>query len=154
MGHEAAGNRGRVVRRALQLLLVACVGLGAVSASAGGLNAKDQKAIIGVVQAQLDAFAHDDAALAFSYAAPNIRQQIGSAENFLAMVRNRYQVVYRPSSATFMQPHGEASKAILKVQLTDEGGDSWTATYTLQKQKDKAWRITGCEVAEATGTFV
>jgi hypothetical protein len=141
-------------RRAAQLLMAAFLGLWALQASAGGLSPKEQKQIIEVVQAQLNAFAQDDAAKAFSYAAPNIRHLVGTAENFLEMVRTQYEIVYRPSSTTFMQPNGEAGEAVLKVQLTDEDGDAWIAMYTLQRQKNKAWKITGCTVAEATGTMV
>jgi hypothetical protein len=141
-------------RRAAQLLMAAFLGLWALQVSAGGLSPKEQKQIIEVVQAQLNAFAQDDAAKAFSYAAPNIRHLVGTAENFLEMVRTQYEIVYRPSSTTFMQPNGEAGEAVLKVQLTDEDGDAWIAMYTLQRQKNKAWKITGCTVAEATGTMV
>jgi hypothetical protein len=70
------------------------------------------------------------------------------------MVRTQYEIVYRPSSTTFMHPSGEAGEAVLKVQLTDEDGGVWIATYTLQRQKNKSWKITGCAVAEATGTMV
>ncbi len=141
-------------RRAVQVLMVVLLGMGALPASAGGLSPKDQKQIIEVVQAQLNAFAQDDAAKAFSYAAPNIRHLVGTAENFLEMVRTQYEIVYRPSSTTFMQPNGEAGEAVLKVQMTDVDGDAWIATYTLQKHKNKTWKITGCAVAEATGTMV
>jgi len=141
-------------RHAVQLLLIAFFGLWAMPASAGGLSPKDQKQIIAVVQAQLEAFAQDDAAKAFSYAAPNIRRLVGSAENFLEMVRTQYEIVYRPSATTFMQPTGEAGEAVLKVRMTDEDGDAWIATYTLQRQKTKVWRITGCAINEATGTAV
>jgi hypothetical protein len=141
-------------RRTVQLLMVAFIGLWVVPTSAGGLTSKDQRQIIEVVQAQLDAFARDDAVRAFSYAAPNIKHLAGSAENFMEMVRTRFQVVYSPSSTAFMQPSGNAQDAVLPVQMTDEKGDSWVATYTLQMQKDKTWRITGCVIAEATGTMV
>ena len=141
-------------RRAFQLLMVVLLGLWALPASAGGLSPKDQKQIIQVVQAQLNAFAKDDAAKTFSFAAPNIRHLVGTAENFLEMVRTQYEIIYRPSSTTFMQPTGEAGEAVLKVRITDEDGDKWIATYTLQKQKAKVWRITGCAVNEATGTAV
>ena len=141
-------------KHAVQLLLIAFIGLWAMPASAGGLSPKDQKQIIAVVQAQLEAFAQDDAAKAFSYAAPNIRRLVGSAENFLEMVRTQYEIVYRPSATTFMQPTGEAGEAVLKVRMTDEDGDAWIATYTLQRQKTKVWRITGCAITEATGTAV
>jgi hypothetical protein len=134
--------------------MVACLGLWLLPAGAGGLSPKDQKQIIGVVQAQLNAFAQDDADKAFSYAAPNIQHLMGSAENFIEMVRNHFEVVYRPASASFMQPRGEAGEAVLKVRMTDGEGESWIATYTLQRLKDKTWRITGCAVAQATGTMV
>jgi len=143
-----------ISRRTVQLFMIAFLGLWALPASAGGLSAKDQKQIIEVVQAQLDAFAQDDAAKAFSFAAPNIRHIVGSAENFLEMVRTQYEIVYRPSSTTFMQPNGEAGEAVLKVRMTDEDGDAWIATYTLQRQKNKIWKITGCAISEATGTAV
>jgi hypothetical protein len=45
-------------------------------------------------------------------------------------------------------------QAVLKVRMTDEDGDTWIATYTLQRQKTKVWRISGCAVNEATGTAV
>jgi hypothetical protein len=141
-------------RTTVQLLIVAILGLWALPASAGGLSPKDQRQIIEVVQSQLKAFAQDDAAKAFSFAAPNVRNLVGNAENFLEMVRTQYEIVYRPSATTFMQPIGEAGEAVLKVRMTDEDGDTWIATYALQKQKTKVWRITGCAVNEATGTAV
>jgi hypothetical protein len=141
-------------RQAVQLLMVAFLGLWALPACAGGLSAKDQRQIIEVVRRQLDAFSQDDAAKAFSYAAPNIRHLVGTAENFLEMVRTQYDIVYRPTTTTFMQPSGEAGEAVLKVQMTDEDGGAWIATYTLQRQKNKSWKITGCSIAEATGTMV
>jgi hypothetical protein len=143
-----------VSRRAVQLLVLAFIGLWALPAGAGGLSHKDQKQIIEVVRAQLNAFAQDDAVKAFSYAAPNIRQLMGSADNFMEMVRSQYEIVYRPASTIFMQPSGEAGEAVLRVQMTDEDGDAWIAMYTLQRQRNKAWRITGCAVFEATGTVV
>ena len=141
-------------RRAVQMFIFAILGIWALPASAGGLSPKEQKQIIEVVQAQLTAFSQDDAAKAFSYAAPNIRHLVGTAENFLEMVRTQYEIVYRPSSTIFMQPNGRAGEAVLKVQMTDEDGDAWMATYTLQKQKNKTWKITGCAVSETTGTMV
>jgi hypothetical protein len=118
------------------------------------LTPLDEQQISTVVQSQLSAFAKDDAAAAFSYAAPNIRKQLGNASNFMDMVRNRYEVIYRPSSVVLFKPQGEGAQAILKVQLTDDAGALWIAIYTLQRQKNKSWRISGCVVNESTGTFV
>ena len=141
-------------RRAFQLCLLAMLGAWVLPASANGLTPKDQKQIIEVVQAQLNAFAKDDAARAYAYATPSIQHMVGSAQNFLAMVRTQYEVVYRPSSTSFMLPSGNATEAELKVQLTDADGDAWIATYVLQRQKNKTWRIAACAVAQATGTMI
>jgi hypothetical protein len=141
-------------RPVVQWLAVAFLCFLALPASASSLSPKDQRQIIEVVQAQLHAFAQDDAAKAFSYAAPNIKLMMGNAQNFLEMVRTQYEVVYKPSSTTFMQPIGEAGEALLMVRMTDDDGSAWIATYTLHKQKNKAWLISGCAVSEATGTAV
>ena len=86
---------------ALALLLT----LWATQAQAA-LSAADERGVREVVQAQLAAFAGDDAEKAFSYAAPNIRQSLGTAERFMAMVRSNYAVVYRPASVTLLRPEG------------------------------------------------
>jgi hypothetical protein len=149
-------NRLRAVVSAqmVQGVLIAMLALWAWPASANGLSPRDQKQVIEVVQAQLAALARDDAVKAFSYASPNIQKQLGSAQNFMAMVRTRYQAVYRPTTTTFMQPSGDASAAELQVHMVDAQGNSWIATYVLERQRNKTWRIAGCAIAEATGTMV
>ena len=91
------------MRRRLFVLAVVAVAW-AMPAGATGLAGADARKVRAVVQAQLDAFAHDDAARAFSYAAPNIRAMFGSAERFRARVRHAYPVVYRPASVAFLVP--------------------------------------------------
>jgi hypothetical protein len=142
------------LRRAAELAMVLYVGFFALPASAGDLKPQDQKRIVEVVQAQLSAFAQDDAVKAFSFAAPNIQQMVGTAENFIEMVRNNYEVVYRPASTAFSQPKGTDMQAALRVQMTDEAGSVWVAIYGLQKQKNKTWRITGCILSKPTGTMI
>jgi len=73
-----------------------------VAAADHRLTAADEKAIHAVVKAQLDAFAHDDARKAFSYATSDIRDQFRDADIFMAMVRHSYAVVYRPASVSFL----------------------------------------------------
>src|SRR5664279_3931122 len=74
------------------------------TASAEPVAAADAKAIRVVIEAQLDAFAADDAKRAFSYAAPAIRAMFGTPERFLAMVRTSYPAVYRAAGAIFLAP--------------------------------------------------
>lgn len=123
----------------------------AMTASAAPLTAVDEKNVRAVVQSQLAAFAKDDAATAFSFAAPNVRKAVGTAEAFMTMVRRDYPVVYRPASVAFLKPEGKDGQVIQRVQMADAQGVSWLAVYSLQQQGNKAWRITGCVVVENKG---
>lgn len=127
---------------AFQLLLVA---------HAAPFTAADEKMVRTVVEAQLAAFAKDDAVTAFSYAAPNIREAIGTADAFLTMVRRDYPVVYRPASVAFLKAEGKADDVVQRVQMLDAGGNSYLAFYSLRRYKGNVWRITGCTVAENKG---
>ena len=111
----------------------------------------DAQSVRSVVEGQLDAFAQDDAARAFALAAPNVRQAAGTAPVFMAMVRRNYPVVYRPASVAFLKPDAEGDQVIQRVQMTDASGDAWLVIYSLQRQKSKAWRITGCQVVSNKG---
>ena len=115
------------------------------NAPAATLRAADEKAVITVVQAQLAAFAADDAQKAFSYAAPTIQKMFETAPNFLAMVRQQYPVVYRPVTTIFLKPEMQGEQVLLRVQMTDTGGRPWLAAYSLQ-QVNRQWRIAGCVV--------
>lgn len=116
-----------------------------------GLSTGDAAQVRTTIQSQLAAFAKDDANNAFSYAAPNVRKTFGSAAPFLDMVRRSYPVVYRPASVAFLTPEGAGSQAVQRVQMQDAAGNAYLATYTLERQKNKAWRITGCQVAANKG---
>lgn len=120
-------------------------------AQTGPVSAGDTKAVRAVVEAQLDAFAADDAKKAFSYAAPSIREMFGTPERFIEMVRAGYPAVYRPASVTFLQPLRVQGQLVQGVRLTDADGGQWLATYRLERQPDKSWRISGCDVQPATG---
>jgi hypothetical protein len=122
--------------------------LGAAPAQAAPFTAADEKSVRSVIESQLAAFAKDDAAKAFSFAAPNVREAVGNAAGFMAMVRKDYPVVYRPGSVAFLKAEGKDDQAIQRVQMTDAGGASWLAVYSLERQRNKAWRITGCAVVE------
>jgi Domain of unknown function (DUF4864) len=117
------------------------------SAWAAGISKAETKKVRAVIEAQLAAFADDDAKRAFSYAAPAIREMFGTPEQFMAMVRQSYPVVYRPASVSFLQPEAIDGLVIQAVEMTDGRGGVWTAVYRLQRQRDRSWRISACEVA-------
>lgn len=124
------------------------------AAQAAPVSKGDTKKIRSVIQAQLDAFARDDAQRAFSYAAPGIRKMFGTPERFLAMVREGYPVVYRPASVGFLAPEANGATVIQAVEMADGEGTLWVAVYQLERQRGGAWRITGCELMPSDGKVV
>ncbi|MEO6017174.1 MAG: DUF4864 domain-containing protein [Polaromonas sp.] len=136
---------------ALALFCLACL---MAPAHAAPFITDDEKSVRAVVEGQLAAFAKDDANKAFSFAAPNVREAVGNARGFLAMVRRDYPVVYRPASVAFLKAEGKDDQVIQRVQLTDASGDAWLAIYSLERQKNRSWRITGCLVVENKGRMV
>ena len=122
-----------------------------VALPAGALSAEDEKNVRMVVQGQLDALARDDAAKAFSFAAPNVRDAFVTAPRFLDMVQRGYPVVHHPASVAFLKVEGKNMLAFQRVQMTDQAGVPWLATYSLSQQKNGDWRITGCSVVANQG---
>lgn len=135
-----------------KLMLTMAMLLASLAAGAAEVSRADAKAARAVVQAQLAALAADDAVRAFSFAAPPIRDQFGTAERFVEMVRKSYPVVHRPASTTFLTPDGDGADLVVQpVQMTDAAGAAWLAIYRLQRQPDKRWKIIGCEIVRNDG---
>lgn len=131
------------------LLFLAC--LIATDARAADEAARD--AARATVERQIEAFRRDDAATAYAQAAPQIQSLFPSPETFLAMVRQGYGAVYRARrfSVDRIEDAGDDGLA-LGVTIQDEAGADWAALYSLQKQPDGAWRITGCRLVKAPGS--
>ena len=106
-----------------------------------------------VVQAQLDAFAADDARRAFLLASPSARRHLRSPDNFINLVRRNYAVVYRPASVAFLKPQSIDGVVTLGVQMTDAQGSAWLATYQLERQPDGIFLIDGCELVANEGRY-
>ena len=142
-----------IQRRCISLLLAASFAglVGVANAQSAAVSGDEAKAMRAVVEAQLAAFAADDAKRAFSYAAPSIREMFGTPDRFMAMVRAGYPVVYRPASVIFLVPLRSQGQLFQGVQMTDTGGSLWLATYRLERQPDGNWRISGCDVQPSSG---
>lgn len=107
-------------------------------------SAADQAAIASVIQAQIEAFRHDDAPGAFAYAAPSIQAMFENPDRFMAMVRAGYPPVYRPRSVDMAGLEQIDGQLTQKVELTGPDGQPALALYTMQRQADGNWKITGC----------
>ena len=105
------------------------------------------------ISRQVEALAKDDAAAAYAQASPAIRGLFPTPEVFIGMVRTNYRPVYRHRSFVF-GPSREKDESSLsqEVAIQDEYGVDWTADYTLERQPDGAWQITGCRLTKAPGT--
>ncbi len=131
--------------RAFVLFVGLLIGL-IVPAQAGD----DVAAAQTIIRSQEQAFAHDDAATAYSYAAPAIHAMFPDADEFMAMVRRGYAPVYRHKSFEFGVGRAADGKIAQTVRIIDADGNPWDALYTLEQQADGSWKITGC-VLHAVG---
>jgi len=146
------GSRRRAVWLALVLVLtLVLMPWAAGQAQAAEVSAPDAKAARAVIEGQLAALAADDAKRAFGFAAPALREYFGTPENFLEMVRTSYPVVYRPASVAFLKPEWLDGELVQGVHMSDDHGVLWLALYRLQRQKNKSWRISACQIVQAEG---
>jgi hypothetical protein len=134
--------------RSILATLFLVFGLVAAAIPSRAADDAERDAIRALIQSQLDAFASDDGARAYSFAAPSIKRIFPDEGTFLRMVRESYAAVYRHKDVLFgeLSDHGEGR--IQAVKLTDEAGDSWLALYTLEKQPDGSWLISGCTLVK------
>ena len=134
------------MRKRLQFLALSALLL-TVPVAAQADDAGDIKTVI---SGQLQAFKTGDGPTAYSYAAPNIKQMFPSQAAFMAMVEGGYAPVFRSSNAVFgkMTPEGKGCRQ--EVYLTDKSGQSYIASYTLERQPDGSLKITSCAIRKGT----
>jgi hypothetical protein len=109
----------------------------------------DVTAAQNVIRAQEQALAHDDAAAAYSYAAPAIHGLFPQADTFMAMVQRGYAPVYRHKRFEFGESRVEGGWIAQHVHIIDADGEPWEALYTLEQQPDGSLKITGCTLIKA-----
>jgi hypothetical protein len=117
--------------------------------TAPALAADDVAAAQGVISSQAEAFSRDDAAAAYSYAAPAIREMFPQADIFMFMVQNSYAPVYRHRSFEFGEARVEDGQVAQRVHIVDANGEAWEALYTLEREPDGSLKIIGCVLLKA-----
>jgi Domain of unknown function (DUF4864) len=125
--------------RALVLLAAFLIGLTSPASAAD-----DVAAAQGVIRSQVEALGRDDAAAAYSHAAPAIRDVFPQANIFMDMVRRSYAPVYRHKSFEFGEARASGGKIALRVHIVDADGIPWEALYTLELEPDGSVKISGC----------
>lgn len=129
---------------ALLLWPLQCLAQG--EGNAAGVAAADAAAIRSVIERQLEAFQRDDGATAFTFASPYLQGMFGTPEAFMAMVKGGYQPVYRPRGHEFATLVKGESGPVQKVLFTDADGRVVLALYSMERQPDGSWRISGCSL--------
>ena len=135
--------------RAILGFLLLFVALASPPAAAQEVSSADQAAIRQVIQSQLDAFQHDDAGAAWSYASPSIQSMFTTPEIFMQMVKTGYQPVYRPREVEFRQLGDVGGSLVQDVFVVGPDGRPVIARYSMEKQPDGSWRINGCALTQA-----
>jgi Domain of unknown function (DUF4864) len=102
-----------------------------------------------VIRSQAEAFGRDDAAAAYSYAAPAIHDLFPQADIFMYMVQNSYGPIYRHRSFEFGEARVSDGKIAQRVHIIDANGEAWEALYTLEQQPDGSLKIIGCVLLKA-----
>lgn len=120
---------------------------------AAGLADADRAAIQALIGDQIAAFRRDDGAAAYSMASPGIQRIFPTINAFMAMVRGGYMPVYRPRSVVFGPLEAVGGRTIQKVFVTGPDGLAYTANYSLERQPDGSWLISGCTLLKPSPTI-
>jgi hypothetical protein len=131
----------------LTVALLMSINLAAAQSADTTLGDADQGAIRQVVESQIEAFQKDEWAAAFAYASPVVQQKFGDPTTFMEMVKSGYGPVYRPRQVTFGKVIDTQYGPDQIVQLIGPDGLAYTAHYTMERQPDGTWKISGCYLA-------
>jgi hypothetical protein len=123
------------------LVLLAAFLIGLVSPA---LPADDIAAAQSIIRSQVEALGRDDAAAAYSYAAPAIHDMFPQPDIFLGMVQRSYAPVYRHKSFEFGEARVADGQIAQRVHIIDADGVPWEALYTLELEPDGSVKISGC----------
>ncbi|NTJ64404.1 DUF4864 domain-containing protein [Agrobacterium rhizogenes] len=102
----------------------------------------------GLIEQQIEAFLHDDAATAYSFAAPGIKALFPDKDSFFAMVKKSYQPVFHPGNYAFGKSRAIDNGAVVyqEVLITGTDDKDWTAIYQITRQPDGSYKINGVQI--------
>ncbi|MFD1326789.1 DUF4864 domain-containing protein [Mycoplana ramosa] len=102
-----------------------------------------------VIERQIDAFLHDDATAAYSFASPTIREKFPDETSFFDMVKRGYGPVYRPGNFAFGRSKVSGGTVLQEVLITGSDGKDWTLIYQVVRQPDGSYKINGVHMQPA-----
>lgn len=135
----------------MRLFILAAVLLAWLAGPAVAQTEADRTAVQGVITSQIEAFRADNAASAYSHAAPNVKAMFPSPDVFMEMVRIGYSAVYRPQSFEFGPLDQADGKWVQPVRLIGPDGQPKVALYVMEQQADGSWKIAGVHLLKGRG---
>jgi hypothetical protein len=114
------------------------------------LPAQEWTAIRKVIDDQREALKAGDGAKAMTYAAPGIREQFGTPDNFMRMVREGYGALLTARRTQFLEGAVIEDAIVQPLRLVLADDTVLVALYQMQKQPNGEWRIAGCLIAPST----
>lgn len=105
-----------------------------------------------LIEEQIEAFLHNDAATAYSFAAPGIKALYPDKDTFFSMVKRSYEPVYHPGNYAFGRSKSVDDGAVVyhEVLITGRDGKDWSAIYQLARQPDGSYKISGVTILPNT----
>lgn len=107
-----------------------------------------EEPIRNTIQSQIDAFLADDFARAFTFASPTIKGIFGTPENFGAMVKQGYPMVYRPAQVEMGELREIAGNLWQRVRVVDQAGTAWYLDYMMIETAE-GWQINAVQLLPA-----
>jgi hypothetical protein len=149
---------GRFLRRHRALLKVAerlalffVLALLVAGPAAGGPEHELRHSVISVIKEQLAAFQRDDGKAAFAYASPDVQDQFGTPEAYLAKFAVSYKPVYRPRHVTFLNLAYSRGRLVQRVLVVGPDGVAVVALFPMVQMTDGTWRVDGLVLVPAAG---
>jgi hypothetical protein len=133
--------------RALSFAIMLCLILGSKAQAEDPVHTAQT-----LIQGQIEAFLHNDAAAAYSFAAPDIKALFPDKDIFFAMVKKSYQPVYHPGNYAFGKSRAIDNGAVVYQEMLITGSDDkdWTAIYQILRQPDGSYKIGSVQVLPNT----
>ena len=100
------------------------------------------------IRAQIQAFQADDFAKAFTYASPTIHRMFGTPDNFGAMVKQGYPMVWHPAQVDMMDLRTIGGALWQRVRVTDAKGQSYLLDYQMIEGPD-GWLINAVQMQKS-----
>jgi len=145
-------RRHRALSKACQrLVLFFVLAIVVAGPAAGGPEHELRQNVISVIQDQLAAFQRDDGKTAFSYASPDVQDQFGSADAYLAKFAAAYKAIYRPKHVTFLNLAYSRGRLVQRALVVGPDGGAVVALFPMVQMPDGSWRVDGCVLVPATG---